>query len=148
MKMDDNELRQAMAALETYKVQLDNLTRQSQILQISLEDAVKAHETLKSISQAKPGDEVLIPVGGSSLVRAVVSENQNVLVGIGSKLSVDMKMEEAMEYMSKGSKEITDALKKLTETIEEMSSRAQAIQLAVQDEYRTRQQQQMTKPSQ
>lgn len=146
--MNDDELRQAMAALETFKAQLDTLTRQSQILQISLEDTVKAHETLKAIAAAKKGDEVLIPVGGSTMVRAIVSDNPNALVGIGTKLSVDMKVEDAIEYMSAGSKEITEALKKLTETIEEMSSKAQALQLAVQDEYRARQGQQMNGTSQ
>lgn len=137
--MDDDEVRQAMSLLDTFRAQLDALTKQSQILQISLQDTVKAHETLKAMAQAKPGDEILIPVGGGTLVRAVVSENTNALVGIGSKLSVDMKAEEAIEYMSSNSKEITEALKKLTETMEEMSSKAQALQVAVQEEYRARQ---------
>lgn len=142
--MNDEEVRQAMSLIETFRVQLDALTKQAQILQISLEDTVKAHETLKSIASAKKGDEILIPVGASTLVRAVVSENPNALVGIGSKLSVEMKIDEAMEYLSNGSKEITEALKKLTETMDEMSSKAQALQVAVQEEYRVRQEQQQT----
>lgn len=143
--MNDDELRQAMATLDFFRNQLDALTRQSQFLQLSLEETVKAHETIKAFASAKKGDEVLVPCGASSFVRAIVTDNPNVVVGIGTKLSVDMKMDDAIEYMSKGSKEITDALKNLTDTIEEMSSKAQALSIAIQNEYQARQKQQQNK---
>ena len=140
--MNDDELRQAMATLELFRAQLDALVRQSQFLQLSLEETVKAHETIKAFASAKKGDEILVPCGASSFVRAIVTENPNVVVGIGTKMSVDLKMDEAVEYMSKGSQEITEALKNLTNTIEETNAKAQALSIAIQNEYQVRRSQQ------
>ena len=40
--MNDDELRQALATLEAYKNQLNALTQQSQLLQMSFEETVRA----------------------------------------------------------------------------------------------------------
>ena len=61
--MNDDELRQALATLDAYKVQLDALTQQSQILQMTFEEATRAKETMAAIRDAKEGDEIMIPVG-------------------------------------------------------------------------------------
>ena len=46
--MKDDELRQAMAVLDSYNKQLENLNRQAQMLQASMDDLLRARETLKA----------------------------------------------------------------------------------------------------
>ena len=138
--MNDDELRQAMATLEVYKNQLNALTQQSQLLQMSFEETVRATETLNAFANAKEGDEILVPVGASSFVTAKVTGTPKAIVGIGNKISVEKSIEDASVYMKSNLDEIKDALTKLTESMQEMDAAARNLAVAVQQEYQRRQQ--------
>ena len=138
--MNDDELRQALAALDAYKNQLTALTQQSQLLQMSYEETVTATQTLSSLINAKEGDEIMVPVGASSFVTAKVTSAPKAVVGVGNKVSVEKPLDEAVEYMKSNLAEITDALKKLNESMQEMDAAARNLSLAVQQEYQRRQQ--------
>lgn len=138
--MNDDELRQALTVLDTYKMQLDALGGQAQILQMSLEETLRARDTLAAMDKAKEGDEVLIPIGSSSFVPAKVTGNRNAVVGIGNRISVEKDFKDAFEYMSANAEEINAALKKATEAIREINNAANELSVAVQQEYQRRQQ--------
>ena len=140
MNMDDGEFRQAMAVLESYRVQLDAMTQQSNFFRLSLEETMRARDTLKAFADAKEGDEILVPAGASSFVIATVTSKRKAIVGIGNKISVDMDLTDAAEYMSASAEEVSEALKKMNEAIQEMTAKAQELSLAVQQEYQRRQQ--------
>ncbi len=138
--MNDDELRQALAALDAYKNQLAALTQQSQLLQMSYEETLTAAQTLTSLINAKEGDEIMVPVGASSFVTAKVTSAPKAIVGVGNKVSVEKPLDDAVEYMKSNLAEITDALKKLNESMQEMDAAARNLSLAVQQEYQRRQQ--------
>ena len=138
--MNDDELRQALAALDAYKNQLGALTQQSQLLQMSYEETLSATQTLTSLINAKEGDEIMVPVGASSFVTATVTSKPKAVVGVGNKVSVEKSLDDAVEYMKSNLTEITDALKKLNESMQEMDAAARNLSLAVQQEYQRRQQ--------
>ena len=138
--MNDDEFRQAVAALEAYKVQLDAMAQQSNFFKLSLEETLRARDTLKAFADAKEGDEILVPAGASSFVIATVTSKRKAIVGIGNKVSIDMDLDEAAKYMADSVAEVQDALKKLSDAIQEMNSKARELQLAVQQEYQRRQQ--------
>ena len=138
--MNDDELRQALAALDAYKNQLAALTQQSQLLQMSYEETLSATQTLSSLINAKEGDEIMVPVGASSFVTAKVTSAPKAVVGVGNKVSVEKSLDDAVEYMKSNLAEITDALKKLNESMQEMDAAARNLSLAVQQEYQRRQQ--------
>jgi prefoldin alpha subunit len=138
--MNDDELRQALAALDAYKNQLAALTQQSQLLQMSYEETLSATQTLTSLINAKEGDEIMVPVGASSFVTAKVTSAPKAVVGVGNKVSVEKSLDDAVEYMKSNLAEITDALKKLNESLQEMDAAARNLSLAVQQEYQRRQQ--------
>ena len=140
MNMNDDEFRQAMATLEAYKVQLDAMAQQSNFFKLSLEETLRARDTLRAFAEAKEGDEVLVPAGASSFVIATVTSKRKAIVGIGNKVSIDMDLDGAAKYMADSAVEVQDALKKLNETINEMNAKARELSLAVQQEYQRRQQ--------
>ena len=55
--MEDNELRQAIAAMESYKERVEALSRQVQVLRVSLEEVTMSSDALKAFKNAKEGDE-------------------------------------------------------------------------------------------
>ena len=138
--MNDDELRQALATLETMKVQLDAMVQQARFFQLSLEETMRAHDTLDAFAKAKEGDEVLVPAGASSFVIATVTSKRKAVVGIGNKVSIDMDLDEAAKYMADSANEVKDAIQKLNENMRQMDSQARSLSMSIQQEYQRRQQ--------
>ena len=138
--MNDDELRQALATLETMKVQLDAMAQQARFFQLSLEETMRAHDTLDAFAKAKEGDEVLVPAGASSFVIATVTSKRKTVVGIGNKVSIDMDLDEAAKYMADSANEVKDAIQKLNENMRQMDSQARSLSMSIQQEYQRRQQ--------
>mgnify|MGYP000869575020 CR=1 FL=1 len=137
--MDDNELRQAMAALESYKAQLDALAQQSQMLQMSLEETLRSKETIKALIEAEPGDEVLVPAGGAAFVTVTVSEKKKAIVGIGSGYSVEKDFDDAVSFVDANVEDIKTAAKSVAETAGRIEETATKLSLAVNQELQKRQ---------
>ncbi len=133
--MKDEELRQALAVLDAYKAQLDSLSSQLQLLQMSLEEAVRARDTLKAFAAAKVGDELMVPIGASSFVFARVADTEKAVVGIGNRLSQERPMADAVIYLDSNIEEIGEALKKATEAGAELENRARQLSAVIQQEY-------------
>ena len=139
--MNDEELRQAMQTLESYNKQLENVNRQARILQNSRDDTVRAHRTLEALNEAKPGDEVLVPVGSSCLVNVRVSDKKEAVVGIGSKVSVSKDYPSAIEYLDNAVKELNEAIQKTVAAMQEIQTYVEQLSAAIQNEYNLRQKQ-------
>ncbi len=139
--MNDEELRQAMQTLESYNKQLENVNRQARILQNSRDDTVRAHRTLEALNEAKPGDEVLVPIGSSCLVNVRVSDKKEAVVGIGSKVSVSKDFPSAIEYLDTGIKELNEAIQKTVAAMQEIQAYVEQLSAAIQNEYNLRQKQ-------
>jgi len=137
--MNDDELRQALTVREAYMAQLDMLTQQVQLLQMSVEEAARAQDTLKSLKNAKEGDEILIPIGAASFIPAKVSSTGKAIVGIGNRVSVEKSIDDAVAYMKSNVDEITAALKKAAETLNEVETAARNLTAAINQESQRRQ---------
>jgi len=137
--MEDDELRQAIEALNAYNAQLEALNRQVRLLQVSLEDTVRARESFKALADADEGDEILIPVGASSYIPAKVTGKKKAIVGIGSRLSAEKDLDEAVAFMEINVNEISKALKETIGTLGEIEKIATELTMAIENEYRLRQ---------
>ncbi|QLH74893.1 MAG: prefoldin subunit alpha [Methanomassiliicoccales archaeon] len=133
--MNEQELRQALGALEVYKAQLEGIVEQQQLVQVSLEEYGRAKATLTEFKNAKEGDEVLVPIGGSSFVRAKVSDSQKVLIGVGSGITVEKDIDEAMKLIDSRMQEMLDAMKKLNESRQVIEMKSSQLSQMLQAEY-------------
>ena len=136
--MNDEELRQAMQTLEAYNQQLENINRQARLLQNTRDDAVRATRTVQALIDAKPGDEILIPVGSSCLITVQVSEKKKAIIGVGSKISVEKDFPEALEYLERTTQELSDAIQKTISAMQEIQGYVEELDAAIQQEYAAR----------
>lgn len=140
MNVEDNELRQAIAVMESYKERVEALSRQVQVLRVSLDEVNMASEALKAFKDAKEGDEILVPVGASTFIPVKVTVNRSAVVGIGSNISVEKDVSDSVDYMEANAAEISEALKKSAEALNEAQTALTNLSAAVQQEYANRQQ--------
>ncbi len=137
--MDDNELRQMLALMESYKQRTEALSRQVQVIRGTLDEVTMASESIKALAAAKEGDELLIPVGASSFINVKVTSNKNVVVGIGSDIAVEKNADDAEKFMEANAAELTQALKKTVDALQEVQQALTTVSEAVQQEYVNRQ---------
>ena len=138
MNLDDNELRQALALMEAYKDRVEAMSRQVQVLRMSLDEVSLALEAVKAFKDAKEGDEIMVPVGASCYIPVKVTGNRSVITGIGSGISVQKTSDESIDYLEGNSAEITEALKKSVEALNEAQQNLAGMSDAVQQEYAAR----------
>jgi len=137
--MNDGELRQAMAALDLYRSQLEGLESNLQLVQASLEELARAKETLARYKDAPEGSEILVPIGGSSFIFAKVGSKDKAIVGIGTSTSVERPIDDAVQIMEERSKELIDTVKKLMERRAVLEQQASSLSLALEEEMRAMQ---------
>ena len=119
--MDDTELRQAIAMMESYKERVEALSHQVQVLRVSLDEVTMAGEALKAFKDAKEGDEILVPAGASTYIPVKVTGNRKVVVGIGSGISVEKDVSESVEALN----EVQNALTNITAAVQQEYSQRQ-----------------------
>ncbi len=140
MNLNDDELRQMLALMESYKNRAEALNRQVTVLRGTLDEVNMAHESITALMNAKDGDEIMIPIGASSFMNVKVTSNKNIIVGIGSGISVEKDPEDASKYMEANAAELREALKKTVDALQEVQQALETVSQAVQTEYVNRQQ--------
>jgi len=138
--LNDDELRQMLALMETYKNRVEALTRQAQVLRSTLDEVNMANTSIKALIDAKEGDEILVPIGASSFMNVKVTSNKNIVVGIGSGISAEKTPEDASKFMEANAAELSEALKKTVDAVQEVQQALTTVSEAVQTEYMNRQQ--------
>jgi len=70
VSLGESDLRRGIAVLDQYREQIEALAQQQDLVRISLEEHLRAKETLTQYRQAGRGAEVLVPIGANSFVAA------------------------------------------------------------------------------
>ncbi|MCG7843854.1 MAG: prefoldin subunit alpha, partial [Methanomassiliicoccales archaeon] len=78
--------------------------------------------------------------GGSAYVYATIGRNDRVLVGIGTSVSMDKPIEDAVLTVTKRIEELMDALKKVNESRTVLEAKMQQLSQILQQEYQKMQQ--------
>lgn len=133
--MTEAELRDGMAMLENAKAQLDALSKQQQLIQLAIEEHVRARETIKKVTQGAPGDEVLIPVGADSYIYAKISDRKDGVVGVGSGVSIQRKPEDAEKYLEGKIDDLTQAFKKVADRASQTEAMIEELSARLEDMY-------------
>ncbi len=100
------QLMQQMQMLETY---FADLSQREGTLYSVLREATAAIQSIKSLSQ-KSDSEALVPVGMGTFVKTKISSNDNIVLNIGSGISLEKDHASAINYLEARIKEIEVAI--------------------------------------
>ena len=100
------QLMQQMQMLETY---FADLSHREGTLYSVLREATAAIQSIKSLSQ-KSDSEALVPVGMGTFVKTKISSNDNIVLNIGSGVSLEKDHTSAINYLEARIKEIQVAI--------------------------------------
>ena len=128
----EEELSQSMEELEMAKMRLDNMSKEAELLQMSINEHVRAIETLKAYAKTGDGKDILIPVGAGTFIPARSTGSDRTLVAIGSGLSVEKKLDDAVAALEKAAGDIEMEERKLLQEMKNLEKEAQLLSQRVQ----------------
>lgn len=132
---DESALRENMMRLETAKAQLEGLSRQQELIQLAIEEHVKARETVKSLAKSASEDALMIPVGADSYIYAKATDRKEVVIGVGSDVSIQRNAEEAEKILDARVEELAQAFQKVAEMAAQTEGAIQELSEKVQKQY-------------
>jgi prefoldin alpha subunit len=104
----EEELRRLSMEMRYFEQTADALQQRITMVNAALSDITYANQTLDGIGQEKETSEMLVPIGGSSYVKAKIIDTSKVIIGLGSGVSVEKTLPEAKVVL----KERLDELEK------------------------------------
>ena len=135
MSAGETELRRGIAVLDQYRAQIEAFAQQQETIRISLEEHMRARETLTRYREAGKAAEVLVPVGANSFLVAESKDVDKAFVSIGSDFLVYDDITKQVERLEGRIKSITDAANAIGQRLGDLQRRAEAHGAAVQDLY-------------
>lgn len=129
---DEEELSQSMEALEMAKSRLESMSKEAEILQMSLNEHIRALETLKAYAKVGDGKDILVPIGAGTFIPARSTGAGNALVSIGVGITVEKKLDEAIEALEKSAGEVELEERKLIQNMKNLEKQAQLLSQRVQ----------------
>ncbi len=135
MSGSEADLRRGMAVLDQFREQIEALGQQQSIIRLSLEEHMRARETLARYKDTGEGAEVLVPVGANSFLVAGSRDVTKAFVSIGSELLVYDDIAKQIERLDARIQSITDAANAVGQRLADLQRRAEAQGEAVQDLY-------------
>lgn len=85
---------QLRLALEQASTRLEALTGMR-------EEKTQALGSLRGVKEGAVGDEVLVPVGGTTFVNAALQENKEVIMGVGAGYAMPRPIDKAIEVLER-----------------------------------------------
>ena len=129
----EQNLRESYVMLDTAKAQLDGLVKQQQLIQLAVDEHVRARETIKDLAKGEIGDDILIPLGADSYIHARISDRRDAIVGVGAGVSIRRTpgdaqriLDEKIDELSRAFKAVTDRASQTEAMIQELTDRVQA----------------------
>ncbi len=136
------ELQQKANRLEQMRSQIQMLEEHKGMVDDLLEEHNQAKETMKKYEEKEEGTKIMVPIGANSYVHSKISDNDQVLIGLGADLSAERKIDEAIEIIERKKDKIKENKKELGKQIEKMTENAQELEQELREEYQELQKQQ------
>ena len=92
---EEEELRKLSVEMRFLEQTAENLQQRISMMNAAMTDLTYASMTLEDVEKEKEDAELLVPIGGSSYVKAKLANPDKVVVGMGAGVSVEKTLQEA-----------------------------------------------------
>ena len=127
-KITQEEINEMLVHYQQYRDQVEALTQQLGVIEMSLSDVERAIATIEGMIGRRKGEESLIPIGAGSFIHSVLTKPETVVLGVGAGVCLEIGADAAKEELVKRREEIERALSDLTKRLSELTGKIQQIQ--------------------
>ena len=121
---NEEEIRKISVELRYLEQTAEALQSRLSMLNAVTQDLTYANMTLESLEKEKENSELLVPIGGTSYIRAKLDNPDKIIVGIGAGVSIEKTRQEAKDVIKK---RLEDLEKARTSTQQQFAQVAEKI---------------------
>ena len=129
----DEELTKYMTIIEQYKEQMSSLETQSSYMQAAIAEYNKSKMTIEQLSKTSKGEEILLPIGGGTFIKAATVDSSQVLYDIGAGVVTEKSTDDTIKNIDKRIEELQKSLEKLAEIMQNLQNEAAEISQKAQN---------------
>lgn len=133
--MSERQLNQTISALEISRAQLDNVSRQQEIIRASLEEHVRAKATVEEFAKAGEGEQLLVPAGAGVFLHAKAGGEKSGIANIGAGVMMEKELSEIVKILGSRIDELREAAKEIDEQAEKISYAVEQLSADAQQQY-------------
>ncbi len=127
MEEKQEEFQRLSSEIEVLRNQANVHNQNLELLNASLDEMKQTLESLEELKSAEPGTETLIPLGSGSFIRSSLKQNDRVIIGVGSDISIEKDVDEAKAIVDKRVQRMEEATQRTQEQLEEISGRLEDL---------------------
>ena len=105
----EEEFRKLNVELRLLEQTAEALQSRTNMINSALADLAYAQMTLEGLEREDEKSELLVPIGGTSYIRARLDNPDKVIVGMGAGISVEKTRQEAKEIIKKRQQDLDKA---------------------------------------
>jgi len=98
---NEEELRRLGVELRFFEQTAEAIQSRISMVNAVITDLTMASMALEGLEKEKENSELLVPIGGSSYIKARLENPDKVIVGMGAGVSVEKTLQEAKEIVKK-----------------------------------------------
>ncbi len=126
------EVQNDLLRLEMYRGQLTTLSRQQELIQVSLEAHARAREAVEAMERFPEGQEMLVSIGADTYARATPLSRDRVLIGLGRGLLAEVPRDRALEMLQARMTRLEGNRGELLSQLQTLETEAQSLQNELQ----------------
>jgi prefoldin alpha subunit len=119
----EEELQKLVVEMRLLEQTAEALQSRMGMVNAAVNDLIYAQATLDGLGKEADKSEVLVPIGGTSYVRAKLDNSEKVIVGMGAGVSVEKTREEAKEIIKKRLDDVEKTRKSIQQQYSQIAER-------------------------
>lgn len=120
---DEEELQKLSIEMRLLEQTAEALQSRMTMVNTAANDLMYAQATLEGLKKEAEKSEILVPIGGTSYIRAKLDNLDEVIVGMGAGVSVEKTREEAKEIIKKRLEDLDKTRKSIQQQYTQVAER-------------------------
>ncbi len=121
--MSEDPLRSLVIELQYLEGTAQAIQQRISLIDAAMTEMQVANSTVEGLKSETVGTDVLMPIGGGSYIRAKLSDNEKLIVGIGADVAIEKTFPEALESYGARFSELQKARSALEQQIARVAAR-------------------------
>lgn len=130
----DEDVREALMRADAMRQQLSGLESQRELLADLMQEAKRSITTLEGVEKGTDGDELLVPVGAGTFLRATLADASRAITTLGSGVHADLPIPEARQRLSARVENLDASAKRISGEISRLVQELDRINMMLESQ--------------
>jgi prefoldin alpha subunit len=120
---EEEELRRLSVEMRFLEQTAETLQQRISMVNAAMTDLSYANMAMEDLEKEKENAELLVPIGGSSYIKAKLTSHEKVIVGMGANVSIEKTLPEAKVLIKERLEELEKSMRSAQQQFSQIAER-------------------------